>query len=117
MPNYKPYNYNQTSMVVINFEDHIQPGSFEHDIHFLISERLDLSIFEPKYINDTRGRPAYDPAILLKIILFAYSKGITSSRELEWCCHNNVSVKALSCDTDPHLTTIATFVSSYPKAI
>src|SRR5690554_7649882 len=74
MPNYKHYNYNQTSMVVISFEDQIQPGTFEHAIHFLISERLDLSVFEPKYKNDTGGRPAYDPAILLKIILFAYSK-------------------------------------------
>lgn len=70
-------------MVVINFEDQIQPGTFEHAIHFLISERLDLSVFEPKYKNDTGGRPAYDPAILLKIILFAYSKGNTSSREID----------------------------------
>src|SRR5690606_37262015 len=66
MANYKPYNYNQSSMVIINFEDQIQPGTFEHAIHFLISERLDLSIFEPKYKNDTGGRPAFDPAILLK---------------------------------------------------
>lgn len=117
MPNYKPYDYNQTSMVVINFEDQIQPGTFEHAIHFLISERLDLSVFEPKYKNDTGGRPAYDPAILLKIILFAYSKDITSSREIEWCCQNNIIFKALSCDTVPHFTTIASFVSSYPKAI
>ena len=97
MPNYKPCNYNQTSMVVINFEDQIQSGIFEHAIHFLISERLDLRIFEPKYKNDSGGRPAYDPAILLKIILFAYSKGITSSREIEWCCQNNIIFKALSC--------------------
>ena len=45
MPNYKPYNYNKTSMVVINFEDQIQPGTFEHAIHFLISECLDLCVF------------------------------------------------------------------------
>jgi transposase len=104
-------------MVIINFEDQIQPGTFEHAIHFLISERLDLSVFEPKYKNDTGGRPAYDPAILLKIILFAYSKGITSSREIERCCQNNVIFKALSCDTVLHFTTITSFVSSYPKAI
>nr|WP_235936938.1 transposase [Halomonas azerica] len=42
---------------------------------------------------------AYDPAILLKIILFAYSKGITSSREMPWCCETNIIFKALSCDT------------------
>lgn len=57
------------------------------------------------------------PTILLKIILFAYSKGITSSREIQWCCETNIIFKALSCDSVPHFTTIASFVSSHPKAI
>lgn len=117
MANFKPYDYNQTTMVVINFEEQLQPGTFEHAIHYLIDQRLDLSIFHPKYKNDEGGRPAYDPAILLKIILFAYSKGITSSREIEWCCQTNIIFKALSCDTVPHFTTIASFVTSYPDAI
>ncbi len=117
MPKFKPYNYNQTSMVVINYQDQLQPGTFEHAIHYLIDQKLDLSIFNPNYKNDDGGRPAYDPAILLKIILFAYSKGITSSREIQWCCETNIIFKALSCDSVPHFTTIASFVSSYPKAI
>jgi transposase len=70
-----------------------------------------------KYANDTGGRSAYDPSILSKIILFAYSKGITSSREIEWQCENNIIFKALSCDSVPHFTGIASFVSSYPDAI
>ena len=117
MPNYKPYDYNQSSMVVINYEDQLQPGTFEQAIHYLVGKRMDLSAFDPKYCNDKGGRAAYDPAILLKIILFAYSKGITSSREIAWCCKTNIIFKALSCDTTPHFTTIANFVSSYPKAI
>ncbi|GAA6169763.1 transposase [Sessilibacter corallicola] len=52
---------------------------------------------------------------MLKIILFAYSKGITSSREIEWCCSTNIIFKALSCDTIPHFTTIANFVSRFPQ--
>lgn len=117
MANFKPYDYNQTSMVVINFEEQLQPGTFEHAIHYLIDQRLDLSVFHPQYKNDEGGRPAYNPAILLKIILFAYSKGITSSREIQWGCETNIIFKALSCDTVPHFTTIASFVSSYPEAI
>jgi hypothetical protein len=80
MPNFIPYNLNQNTMVVINFHDQIQPGTFEHALHYLIEHKLDLSVFDPEYSNDDAGRPAYDPAVLLKIILFAYSKGITSSR-------------------------------------
>ena len=117
MPKFKPYNCNQISMVVINYQDQLQPGTFEHAIHHLIENQLDLSIFFPNYKNDDGGRPAYDPAILLKIVLFAYSKGITSSREMQWCCETNIIFKALSCDTVPHFTTIANFVSSHPKEI
>jgi transposase len=57
------------------------------------------------------------PAILLKIILFSYSKGITSSREIQWCCEHNIIFKALSCDSVPHFTTIAAFVSRHPLEI
>ena len=112
MARFKQYDYKQDTMLVINFEEQLQPGTFEYAIHFLIDNKLDLSNFHPKFKNDKTGRLAYDPAILLKIILFSYSKGITSSREIEWCCQTNIIFKALSCDSAPHFTTIANFVSS-----
>jgi len=54
---------------------------------------------------------------LLEITLFAYSKGITSNREIQWSCETNIIYKALSFDTVPYFTTIANFVSSYPEEI
>jgi transposase len=117
MPNFIPYDYNQDLMIVINFQDQLQPGTFEHAINYLVENKLDLSVYFSAYKNDDNGRPAYDPAILLKIILFAYSKGITSSREIEWCCRTNIIFKALSCDTVPHYTTIASFISGHPQSI
>ena len=75
MPRFKAYNYDQNAMVVTNYQDQPQPGIFEHAVHYLIEHKLDLSFFHPKYRNDATGRLVYDPAILLKIILFVYSKG------------------------------------------
>src|SRR5215467_4915643 len=63
------------------------------------------------------GPPAYDPAILLKIILYGYSRGITSSRQIEQCCQQNIIFMALSAETHPHFTTIADFISSSSEAI
>ena len=117
MPNFKKYDYSQSAMVVIDFEEQLQPGTFEFTLHKLIDDHIDLSAFHEKYKNDTGGRSAYDPAILLKIILYAYAKGITSSREIQWQCEHNIIFKALSCDSVPHFTSIASFVSSYPDAI
>ncbi|MCR6654168.1 MAG: hypothetical protein NVV73_22985 [Cellvibrionaceae bacterium] len=56
MPNFIPYDLNQFEMVVINYLDQLQPGTFEHVIHHLIEHRLDLSVFFPAYQNDATGR-------------------------------------------------------------
>lgn len=69
-------------------------------------------MFHLKYSNDDTGRLAYDPAIL-----FAYSKALPSSREIQWFCETNITFKALSCDTVPHLTTLAKFVSQHAGEI
>ena len=63
-------------MLPVSYEQQILPGTFEHTLSYLIDEKIDLSVFESRYKNDQTGAPAYDPAILLKIVLFAYSKGI-----------------------------------------
>ena len=47
MPNFKATNYNQDTMVVINFEEQIRPGTFEFVLHRLIEDKLDLSVFTP----------------------------------------------------------------------
>lgn len=117
MPNFKKYSYAQNAMVVVDFEQQIRPGTFEFTLHQLIDNHVDLSAFYDKYQNDTGGRAAYDPAILLKIILFAYYRGVRSSRDIQWECEHNILFKALSCDTVPHFTSIASFISSYPDAI
>ncbi|MBN0989903.1 transposase [Amphritea pacifica] len=82
MARYKHYDYNQTKMIPLRFADQIQPGSFEYTLSHVVDHDLDMSLFESRYRNDYNGAPAYDPAILLKIVLFAYSRGITSSRKI-----------------------------------
>ncbi len=117
MPRFKGYDYDQLKMIPVAFDRQILPGTFESALSVLIDEELDLSIFDHRYGNDDTGRPAYDPAILLKIILLAYSRGITSSRKIEQLCRENVVFMALSADSQPHFTTLAAFVSSSHEQI
>jgi transposase len=112
MAKYKHYDYRQMKMLPVSFDRQILPGTFEHTLNELIDREVDLKVFDDRYNNDAGGAPAYDPAVLLKIILFAYSKGITSSRRIEQLCCENVVCMALSADTAPHWTTIASFISS-----
>ncbi|MDH4230817.1 MAG: IS1182 family transposase [Nitrospirota bacterium] len=117
MAKYKQYDYSQGKFIPIHFDKQILPGTFEHTLHYLIDNELDLSVFDLRYSNDETGAPAYDPAILLKIILYAYSRGITSSRKIAQCCEENIVFMALSADTRPHFTTIADFISSADQEI
>ena len=109
MPRFKPCNYAQIKMIPISYADQILPGSFEHTLCEVI-DSMDLSIFDNQFKNDETGASAYNPAILLKIIIYAYSRGINSSRRIERCCRKNVMFMALSADSHPDHSTIAAFV-------
>jgi transposase len=117
MARYKEYDYSQGKFIPIYFDKQILPGTFEYTLHYLIDNEIDISLFDERYKNDETGAPAYDPAILLKIILYAYSRGITSSRKIAQCCRENIIFMALSADTQPHFTTIADFISSVDQEI
>jgi len=114
---YKSYSYAQGKFIPVHFEKQIIFGTFEYSLNHLVDHELDLSIFDERYRNEETGATAYDPRILLKIILFAYSRGIVSSRRIAQACEENVIFMALSCDTKPHFTTIADFVSTMDKEI
>lgn len=117
MPRYKSYNYSQTTLIPIELEKQITPGSLEYAIHKLVEERVKIDAFEKKLKNDETGRPAYDPKVMLKIILLAYSKGIISSRKIETACKENILFMALSCQQCPDHSKIAEFISTMKEEI
>lgn len=75
-----------------------------------MASELDLAIFDNRFNNDETGAPVYDPRILLKVDLFGYSRGITSSRAIVRCCEKTVLFMALSANSRPRFTTTADFI-------
>ena len=94
----------------IVLESQLIPGSFEHALDVLVDTEVDLSRLGMRLCDDETGAPAYDPAVMLKIVLLAYSRGVISSRAIERLCGENVLFMAISGDSAPRLTTIAKFV-------
>lgn len=117
MAKYKSCSSSQGAFVPVHFCHQIQRGTFEYTLTRLIDNELDLSIFDSRFNNDGNGAPAYDPKLLLKIVLFAYSRGITSSRKIAQACHENVVFMALAANTKPHFTTIAGFIAGLDREI
>lgn len=69
MPKLINDNYDQMKMLAVSYDKQILSGTFESSLMYLIDQKLDLTIFHGYYKNDDNGRPAYDPAILLRIVL------------------------------------------------
>lgn len=103
--------------LAIDLERQLIPGTFVHALNHLIEHSLDLSAFDTRYTNDHSGAAAYPPSVLLKVVLYAYSLGIVSSRGIERACREQVTFIALTGDRVPHFTTLAAFVSSLSAEI
>jgi hypothetical protein len=67
-------------MVPISLEDQLTEGTIEFAINMLVEERMDMTRFDGKFKNDETGLSAYDPKVLLKIVLLAYARGIFRPR-------------------------------------
>lgn len=108
------YKHIDTSprFIAVDLQRQLLPGTFEHALNHLLDREIDLTGFDARYANDVTGAAAYPPAMLLKVVLFAYSMGIVSSRNIERACREHITFIALSGDCQPHFTTIAGFVSS-----
>src|SRR5688572_25159863 len=97
-------------LLAIDLAAQLVPGSFEYALDRLIDDEMDVRALGERFLNDETGAPAYDPAVMLKIVLLAYSRGVISSRSIERLCRENVLFMAISGDSAPQFTTIAKFV-------
>jgi transposase len=117
MPRYKRIE-SGLKLIPVDFSRQVLAGSFEFALCHLIDEgEVDLSRLEARLKNDDGGAPAYHPAVLLKIVLLAYSRGIVGSRQIKAACRNNVLFMAVSGDSAPHFTSIADFVSGLGEEV
>ena len=117
MARYKYYSYEQGQFIPVQFDRQILPDTFEYALDYIVDNIMDVSIFEGRIKNDETGAPAYDPRVLLKIVFYAYARGIITSRDIERACQENVMFMALSANTKPHFTKIAEFISTMSDGI
>jgi len=98
------YKHIDTSprLLPVDLGQQLLPGTFEHALNHLLDHEIDLSCFDARFCNDETGATAYPPAMLLKVVLFAYSRGIVSSRSIERACREQVTFIALCGDSGPH---------------
>jgi transposase len=80
-------------------------------------DQLDLSPFLRVYRADGHGHPAYDPEILLGVLLYSYAIGVRSSRQIERRCREDLAFRALAGNQIPDHVTIARFRARHELAL
>jgi transposase/Skp family chaperone for outer membrane proteins len=116
MPGYKPSDCHALMLPVVLSEQIVQ-GSFAFALNYLVDHELDLSALDALFKNDEVGASAYDPRVMLKIVLLAYSQGLISSRSIAAACARNVQFIAISGNSQPSHAHIAKFVVSLSDQI
>jgi len=92
-------------------EDHL--GWFVVDV----VDELDLSPFVAGYRIDGRGGAAYHPAMMIALLVYAYSIGERSSRAIERRCVEDVAFRVVAANQRPDHATIARFRASHTEAL
>jgi transposase len=94
----------------------LAPG---HLAYFIIEvvEMLDLSAFTAKFRSDGVGATAYHPKILVGVLLYGYSQGVRSSRQIERRCQEDVAYRVIAANQQPDHSTLSRFVASNEKEL
>lgn len=109
-------NRSQISLFPVSLDEAIDPDNEVRLIDLFVNS-LNLKDFGFKHDFDENGRPAYNPADLLKLFIYGYLNKVRSSRDLEKECKRNIEVMWLMRTLAPDHNTIANFRKDHPQAI
>jgi transposase len=107
---FEPYDPDQGLLLPPSLRDWLPEGHLAHFVSDTV-DQLDLRPFLAKFERreDGRGSLAYHPAMMLKVLIYAYSTGVFSSRRIESALSDSVALRYLAADNRPGHRTIARF--------
>jgi len=90
--NFHPCHREQTLLLPPNLSEWLDE---DHVVWFILDsvEEMDLSTFYQSYRADGLGNTAYEPSMMVALYIYAYSKGIRSSRKIEALCEDDVGAR------------------------
>lgn len=79
--------------------------------------QMDLGAFYQKYRTDGKGQAAYEPSMLVALLLYAYCLGVRSSRQIERLCERDIAFRVMAANQRPDHSTIARFRQEQGKEL
>lgn len=78
---------------------------------------MDTAPFYAAYRQDGHGRAAYEPSMMIALLLYCWSRGVRSSRAIERACVEDVACRVIAAHQRPDHATIARFIERHERAL
>jgi transposase len=113
---FRPWDIEQRWLLPPSVHELVPAGHVAHFVRETVREDLDLRAILSSYTEE-RGYPPYHPAMMVAVLLYAYSRGVYSSRRIAQACEERVDFMAVTAMNRPDFRTIATFRRRHLKAL
>jgi len=117
MKTFKPYAPDQLYLLPPNMAEWLPEGHLAPFISDVVDQMELMEIFADYEKGDDRGQPPYHPAMILKLLVYAYCTGKPSSRKIEKSTWEDVAYRVLSADQHPDHDSIAEFRKRHLKVL
>jgi len=113
---YRPWNPNQQYLLTPSVQDWLPENDL---VYFLLDtvNELDISAITQKYEQEKRGFPPYHPRMMVALLLYAYCRGIFSSRKIMRACQERLTFRVITGDDIPDFRTISDFRKLHLKEL
>ena len=113
---FRPYDPEQTYLMPASLRDWLPQ---DHLAYFVtdVVDHLDLSDIFERYEKEERGYPPYHPKMMVKVLLYAYSIGVPSSRKIAKRLQEDIAFRVLAANNTPDFRTISDFRKEHLKAL
>lgn len=113
---FRAWDVDQAWLLPLSVHDFVPAGHLAHFVRDTVREALDLSAIVGVYKAE-QGQPGYHPGMLVALLLYGYSRGIYSSRQLARACEERVDVMAVTGLNRPDFRTISDFRKRHLAAL
>jgi transposase len=111
---YWPYQPNQCYLLPPSLDEWLPQNHLARFVNDVVDE-LDLGAICDVYEKELRGYPLYHPGMMTKVLVYAYSIGVYSSRKIERRIQEDIAFRCLTAGNFPDLRTINAFRKRHLK--
>jgi transposase len=113
---YRPWNPNQQYLLPPSVQDWLPENDLVYFILDTVNE-LDISAIMQKYEQEKRGFPPFHPRMMVALLIYAYCRGIFSSRKIMQACQERLTFKVIVGEDIPDFRTISDFRKLHLKEL